>query len=88
MNTVLSLTRPDERERLETLSQLTHDTRVSALDRLSLRLGLWLLLHAERSAQRRSDREGQRLRALAREHRARTERENALVRAAITLQYR
>ena len=88
MNTLLSPTRPDERTRLDALTELTRDTRVSTLDRFSLRLGLWLLLRAEHGAQRGADRDRQRLRTLAREYRARTERENALVRAAITLQYR
>jgi hypothetical protein len=88
MNTLLSLTQRDERERLETLTELTSDTRVSPLDRLSLRLGLWLLLHAERRAQAGADRDERAVRALEREHRARIERESALVRAAVLLQYR
>ena len=39
-------------------------------------------------AQPRPERDRRQLHALALEQRARTERENALVRAAITLQYR
>ena len=88
MNTLLSLTRPDDQDRLETLTELTRDTRVSALDRLSLRLGLWLLLRAERRAQRLPDRDEHVRRALDRDLRAAAERESALVRAAVTMQYR
>jgi len=88
MHTLLSQTQRDDRERLETLTDLTRDTRVSPLDRLSLRLGLWLLLRAERRAQAGADRDERALRALRREHRARVERETAMVRAAVLLQYR
>lgn len=88
MNTLLSQTQRDDRQRLETLTEMTRDTRVSAIDRLSLRLGLWLLLRAERRAQSRADRDEQALRTLARDERARAERESALVRAAVMQQYR
>lgn len=88
MHTLLSQTQRDDRQRLETLTELTRDTRVSLLDRFSLRLGLWLLLRAERRAQARPDRDEHARRALAIEERARMERESALVRAAVSQQYR
>ncbi|QAY61130.1 hypothetical protein ET475_14840 [Microbacterium protaetiae] len=88
MNTVLSQTRRDDRDRLDDLTQLTRDTRVSLFDRASLRVGLWLLLRAERRARALPQRDDRARRELAVQTRARAEREAALVRAAITQQYR
>ncbi len=88
MNTLLSATDPRDQDRLDTLTDLTRDTRVSTFDRLSLRLGLWLLLRAERRAASRPERDRRALRAVARDERARSEREAALVRAATLMQYR
>jgi len=85
MNTLLDLTRPDEHSRLDALTELTRDTRVSLTDRLALRLGLWLLLRTERRT-RDTTREARR--ALARETYTRTQRETALVRAMVLMQYR
>jgi len=88
MNTLLSQTGSERQDRLDTLTNLTQDTRVTRLDRLSLRVGLWLLLRAERRSHSQPSRDERARHALARETRARAERESALVRAAITLQYR
>lgn len=88
MNTVLFERRPDDRERLDTLTDLTRDTRVSLPDRLSLRLGLWLLLRAERRAQASRSRDQRVLQKLARDERVRLERESAWVQAAVHQQYR
>jgi hypothetical protein len=88
MNTLLSSTPPAERDRLLHLSDLTRDTRVSVADRLALRVGLWLLLRAERRTQTTTRPELVARRALARETYARAEREAALVRAATLMQYR
>lgn len=88
MNTVLSPTRPVDQDRLDNLTELTRDTRVSRFDRLSLRLGLWLMLRAERRALHRDDRDARARRALARECRVRAERDAAFVRAATAMMYR
>jgi hypothetical protein len=85
MTTLLDPTRPDEHDRLDTLTELTRDTRVSLTDRLALRAGLWLLLRTERRT-RDTTREARR--ALAREEFTRTQRETALVRAMVLMQYR
>jgi hypothetical protein len=84
MNTLLDPTRHDD-HRLDALTELTRDTRVSLTDRLALRLGLWLLLRAE---QRTRDETRDARRALARETYTRTQREVALVRAMVLMQYR
>lgn len=52
MHTLLSSWRPDQSERLTDYVELTHDPHVPLRDRLSLRLGLWLLLTRARRAER------------------------------------
>ncbi|GAA3772655.1 hypothetical protein GCM10022240_25910 [Microbacterium kribbense] len=92
MNTLLHTERTHPPERLHELTALTTDTRTSLPDRLTLRLGLWLLLtaarHAELRDRRRDDHEAHARRTLARETYLRAEREAAITRAHLTIHYR
>ncbi|WP_029144344.1 hypothetical protein [Microbacterium luticocti] len=88
MTTLLPSTLPDGPERLHELTELSHDERLTPVDRLALRVGLWLLLRAERRTRTPWLREQAVLRAVARDEYTRTRREADLVRAAVTLHYR
>lgn len=65
------------------LAAVVHDTRLSAAERVQLRLALWLLLSGARRARAALDRDGQRRRldgARAAEERAHRELRRALLR--------
>jgi hypothetical protein len=88
MHTLLSDVRSDEHQQLQDYARLTQDTRITYTDRITLRLGLWLLLSSARRADHRISRDAREQLALARDTYARREREATLTRAARISHYR
>ncbi|HWL78277.1 hypothetical protein [Microbacterium sp.] len=85
MNDTLARVRPPDTDALLSTS-LSDVSRLSPLDRLELRLGLWLLLHSGRRNGAARDTEARAL--LLEQNRARTDREHDALRKHALLSVR